>query len=428
VTNRDRDRDQAVFTAVDDLLPWAVRLLCDLIAERSLTGAERSAQERIASVFRNDLELDVDEWCPALDDVATHPSFSDDGEPLGERPVVVGRWGADPSRPTLTLNGHIDVVPTGDPGRWSHDPWVGTVVGDRVYGRGACDMKGGLVAAILAVRATRRAGVEPAVNVLLQSVIGEESGGVGTLAAIVRGHVGDAAVILEPTGLDVCPVGAGSATFRLRVRGRAAHGALRRDGVSAIDLFHELCAEIARLETRRHDGFRHPVFPEGFLVAPISIGRVVAGDWPSTVPETLVAEGRFGVFPGERLADARAEFEVAITRAASAWRAEGIALPTVEWFEGQFAPAATPLDAGLLDALGRCHAEVVGRAAVTRGVPYGSDLRFFTNDAGIPAVLYGPGDVARAHAADEYVELDEVRAVAKVISLLLLRGLEPPAR
>jgi acetylornithine deacetylase len=285
-------------------------------------------------------------------------------------------------------------------------------------------MKGGLVAALLAVAALRRTGTVPAVNVLVQSVIGEESGGVGTLAAILRGHVGDVAVILEPTGLDLCPVGAGSVTFRVTVRGRAAHGAMRADGVSAVDLFLELQLAMAALEGRRHHGFRHPAFAEGALVAPISVGRLTAGDWPSTVPETLVAEGRFGVLPGERLADARADLERTIAAAADDWPgAYGVEAPTVEWFEGQFESAATPLDSALLGVLGRCHADVVGRQAVTRGVPYGSDLRFFTNDAGIPAVLYGPGDVARAHAVDEHVELDEVRDAAKAVTLLLARGL-----
>jgi acetylornithine deacetylase len=415
---------QAVVDAVDELASWATTLLCELVAERSLTGGEAGAQERMAAVLR-DLDLDVDEWCPTREEVATHPSFSDDGLALGTRPVVVGRWRLDGGRPTVTLNGHIDVVPAGDESRWTHDPWAGTVDGGRVYGRGSCDMKGGLVAASLAIAALRRAGVAPAVNVLVQSVIGEESGGVGTLAAVLRGHVGDAAVILEPTGLDLCPVGAGSATFRVRVVGRAAHGALRLDGVSAIDRFADVQDALSRLEARRHRGFGHPAFPDGFLVAPISVGRLTAGDWPSTVPETLVAEGRFGVLPGERLDEARAEFVATVADACAGWPDRfGIEPATVEWFEGQFEPAATALDADLLSALGRCHAEVAGRPAVVRGVPYGSDLRFFTNDAGIPAVLYGPGDASRAHAVDEYVELDEVLTASKAIALLLARGVE----
>ena len=412
------ERAAVVLAAVDELMPWATELLRDLVRIPSVTGDEREAQTKVASTLR-DLGLEVDEWCPSLADVEGHPSFSDDGLPLGGRPVVVGRHGTDPSKPTLTLNGHIDVVPPGDASQWTSDPWAGEIRGGRLYGRGSCDMKGGLVAGVLAVAAVVRAGVEPAVNVLVQSVIGEESGGVGTLAAILRGHVGDAAVILEPTGMDLCPVGAGALTFRLVVHGRAAHGAMRRDGVSAIELFHRVHDAIAQLESRRHEGFRHAAFADGTLVAPISIGRVVAGDWPSTVPDRLMAEGRFGVLPDESLDDARRALEACVRGAATA----GVAPPTVEWFEGQFAPSATPVDAPLLERLRACHEQVTGGRPSTRGVPYGSDLRFFTNDAGIPAVLYGPGDVSLAHAADEHVPLDEVRGTAKVLSLLL--GMAP---
>ena len=410
-------REREVVDQVDGLFSWATDLLRDLVAEPSVTGSEQGAQAIVTAVLR-DLNLAVDEWCPRRDELATHPSFSDDGLPLGDRPVVVGAWTISSERPTLTLNGHVDVVPTGDAATWTHGPWSGHVVDGRLYGRGACDMKGGLVAALLAVNALRSAGIEPAVNVLVQSVIGEESGGAGTLAAIVRGHAGDAAVILEPTGLALCPVGAGAATFRLRVRGRAAHGALREQGVSAIDRFIDIAAALRALERRRHEDFRHPAFADGAFVAPISIGTVRAGDWPSTVPDLLVAEGRYGVLPGESLSNARRILEGCVRDAA-----DDI---DVEWFEGQFEPAATDIDAPLVSMVARAHADVVGSTPAVRGVPYGSDLRFFTNDAGVPAVLYGPGDISLAHGVDEYVELDEVRAAAKVIALLLLR--EPPRR
>ena len=414
-----------VVDALDELTGWAVALLGELVSIPSVTGDERAAQTRFATVLR-DLGLDVDEWCPTIDELRAHPSFSDDELPLDDRPVVVGRWIVDPEAPTLTLNGHMDVVPPGDPAAWTSPAFEARVDGDRLYGRGSCDMKGGLVAAVLAIAALRKAGIDPQVNVLVQSVIGEESGGAGTLAALLRGHVGDAAILLEPTRMDVCPVGAGALTFRLHVHGRAAHGANRLDGTSAIDLFVELNRALAELERARHEGFTHPAFADGFLVAPISIGRLAAGDWPSTVPDGLTAEGRFGVLPGEDPASARVAFERAVAAAASgdAWR--DVAPPTVEWFEGQFAPAATPLAASLVDLVGRTHEEVTGRAAVVRGVPYGSDLRFFTNDAGVPGVLYGPGDPSVAHAVDEFVPMEEVRDVAKVLALLLLRP-PPPA-
>lgn len=387
----------------------ATDLLRQLVATPSITGDEAAAQAVVAEVL-GDLGLAVDEWCPTHEELADHPSFSDDELPLGERPVVVGRLGGvDDDAPPLVLNGHIDVVPVGDEAGWPVPPWNDRLDGDVLRGRGTCDMKGGLVAGIAALQALVRQGLVPPTPVLLQSVIGEETGGVGTLAAVLRGHVGSAAIVLEPTRLQRCPVGAGALSFRLHVAGRAAHGARRREGVSAVERFVPVLATLDRLEAERHEGFRHPAFAADDLVAPISVGRVTAGDWPSTVPESLVAEGRFGVLPGEGLDEARAAFEAAVADAAA-----------VEWFEGQFAPAVTPLDSPIVQAVGAAHDAVVGRPSAVHGVPYGSDLRFFTNDAAMPAVLYGPGDVDVAHTVDESVSLDEVFAVAEVVARTIL--------
>jgi acetylornithine deacetylase len=394
----------------------AVDLLRQLVATPSITGDEAAAQAVVAEVL-DDLGLAVDTWSPTHEELADHPSFSDDGLPLGTRPVVVGRLeGQDPDAAPIVLNGHIDVVPVGDEAGWPVSPWNDRLDGEVLRGRGACDMKGGLVSGIAAVSAFVRQGVVPPVPVLVQSVIGEETGGVGTLAAVLRGHTGAAAIVLEPTSLHRCPVGAGAASFRLHVPGRAAHGAMRREGVNAVTKLVPLLAAMQQLEDERHAAFRHPAYGDDDLVAPVSVGRVTAGDWPSTVPESLVAEGRFGVLPGESLDEARASLEAAIADAADAddWLAEH--RPVVEWFEGQFAPADTPLDSRIVAAVGAAHDEVVGRPSPVHGVPYGSDLRFFTNDAAMPAVLYGPGDVAFAHTVDEHVDLGEVFAVAEVVA------------
>jgi acetylornithine deacetylase len=398
--------------AVDAVRGEMTEVLVELVRTPSVTGDEAAAQALVADVLGG-LGLDVDAWCPTQDDLADHPSFSDDELPLGARPVVVGRWRTGEG-PSTILNGHIDVVPPGELDRWVHPPYAGVIADGWLWGRGSCDMKGGLVSGITAVAALQRADLRPAGDVLVQSVIGEETGGAGTLATLVRGHAADAAVVLEPTRLAICPVGSGAASFRLHVSGVAAHGAMRLSGASAIDAYVIVHEAMARLETERHAGFRHPAFDVDSLVAPISVGRLSAGDWPSTVPERLVAEGRYGVFPGESLEEARAAFEAAIVATA------GDAGPVVEWFEGQFAPAATPVDHPFVERLAATHHAVLGARPSIHGVPYGSDLRFFTNDLGIPAVLYGPGDVALAHTVQERIELDEIFCAALVLATLLL--------
>jgi acetylornithine deacetylase len=402
----------------------ATAMLQELITIPSVTGNEAAAQGFVAGVL-GDLAFSVDMWKPTRAELSDHRSFSDDGLPLGDRPVVVGRWGGTTDGGSVILNGHIDVVPTGREADFPHGPWSGEVHDNIVWGRGSCDMKGGLVAGIIAVAALQRAGLRPAAEVILESVIGEETGGVGTLATVVRGYRADAAVVLEPTRLQMCPVGCGACSFRLRVPGLAAHGAMRQSGVSALDKLWPLHQALARFEEERHTDFSHPLFTGDRLAAPLSIGTVAAGDWPSTVPDALVAEGRYGIFPGEDLETARAAFEQVVLSAAltDPWLAEHP--PTVEWFEGQFESAETSVDDALLTQLNAAHTEVTGSPTSTHGVTYGSDLRFFTNDAGMPAVLYGPGDVADAHTVNEHVLLDEVLDAARTVALLLMKWRRP---
>lgn len=282
-------------------------------------------------------------------------------------------------------------------------------------------MKGGLVSAILAVAALADAGLRPSVNVVLQSVIGEESSGVGSLAAVLRGHCGDAAVVLEPTRLAVCPVGAGAASFRLTVRGKAAHGALRAEGVSALDKLADVLEWLRELESGRNRNFHHESFRPGELVAAIAVGKVAGGVWPSSLPESVVAEGRYGVLPGESLADARRIFEEHLRECSARDEWLNTQPVEVEWFEGQFEPAETPRSAALVGLVEQAHSDATGTPAAVHGVPYGSDLRFFTNQAGIPAVLYGPGDIRHAHSVDESVPIQEVIAAARTLALALLR-------
>jgi acetylornithine deacetylase len=399
----------------------ATTLLQELVRIPSITGQETDVQEFLAYHLEN-MGLNVDEWCPTRSDLEKHPAFSDDGLPLGERPVLVARWhGSDPQARTMILNGHVDVVPVGNENAWTGGPWSGDLRDGRVYGRGSCDMKGGLVAGIAAIAALQQLDVSRRGEVLMQCVIGEETGGVGTLATVQRGYRADAAIVLEPTRLAICPVGAGAASFRLHIPGRAAHGAMRQEGISAVSKFYVVLRALEELEQSRHAQFRHPLYSPGQLVAPFSIGKVNAGDWPSTVPESLTAEGRYGVLPGESISAGRAQFEQAVAAAADSdeWLREH--RPAVEWFEGQFEPAQTPANAPILGVLRGAHETVCGNLPAVHGVPYGSDLRFFTNNAGMHAVLYGPGDVRLAHSVDESIAVDEVMRAAEVVALTLLR-------
>ena len=146
----------------------------------------------------------------------------------------------------------------------------------------------------------------------------------------------------------------------------------------------------------------HPLFVDYAIPFAICVGKIQAGIWASTVAEALVLEGRYGVGIGEDLDRARSELEAAVAETAIGDEWLQAHPPLVEWWGARFEPAAIPADHALVSILGSAFAEATGNVAPVRGMPYGADMHLLINQAGIPAVLFGPGDVRVAHAPDEF--------------------------
>ena len=398
---------------------WMLALLQRLVRIPSVGGEEGPAQDAMALAMTS-IGLDLDRWETDVDELGRHPDFSAEVE---RRTIdgLVGRLGPGKGGRTLVLNGHVDVVPPGDLSEWSDSPWGGRFDGSRVYGRGSVDMKGGLVSALGALKAIQDTGARIDGSVLLQSVVGEEDGGAGTLAAVLRGHTGDGAVVMEPTRLAVVPAHAGSLSFRIHVRGKGSHGALRLEGVSAVEKLSPVLDAIRGLEEHRNAEVLDPVLRRLDLPYPISVGVVRAGTWASSVPDSLVCEGRYGVMPGEALADARDTFELAIRRgvAGDPWLSDNP--PVVEWWGGVFRPASTPLHDPLVSCVTEAATDALGHAPDVAGLPCGTDLRHLVHVGDTPGVLFGPGDLRLAHAPDEAIVVDEVVEAARVLALTVLR-------
>ncbi|MFE0508387.1 ArgE/DapE family deacylase [Streptomyces sp. NPDC058964] len=415
------DEEAAALGAVDEAAVG--RTLLGLLAIPSVTGsaAESELQHHLAGRLER-LGLDVDLWSMDLPALLADPDFPGMEVPREEAWGLVGHTaGGDADGPALVLQGHVDVVPPGDPAAWEGDPFVPRVTGDVVHGCGACDMKAGLVAHLAALAAVRAAGVRLRGRVAVHFVVGEEDGGIGAFGTLRRGHRGDACVITEPTAGTLITANAGALTFRITVPGKAAHGSSREAGVSAIDAYLPLHSALARLETVRNAG-PSPLMAEYPIPYALSVGTLHSGDWASSVPDLLVAEGRLGVRLGEDPADARAELErcVADACAADPWLRDRPA--TVSWTGGQFASGGLPEGHPLRDVVRDACTDANGWAARPRerGAPYGSDLRLYAG-AGIPTLQFGPGDIRVAHSAEERVSVGEVVAVARALVLTVLR-------
>tara|TARA_B100001287_G_scaffold155017_1_gene130344 strand:- start:445 stop:1050 length:606 start_codon:yes stop_codon:yes gene_type:complete len=187
-----------------------------------------------------------------------------------------------------------------------------------------------------------------------------------------------------------------------------------------IEKYTGLHNAIIKLEELRHHSFETKHYKSKERVAPINIGTIKAGQWHSTVPESIIAEGRLGVFPNESNEEARKNFEDHVFEfsKSDSWLTENP--PEIEWFEGQFESGQTPIDDPLIKELSSVYKNVLNREAVIEGVTYGSDLRLFTNHAHIPSVLFGPGDVRLAHAANEYVTIEEIMFSTEVIANMII--------
>lgn len=415
------DIDAAIAGAIDAAIDEGALLadLAGLIAEPSLGGRETACQEKMADLMGL-AGLNVDLWELDFETLRRHPAYSAEVERdrgLG----VVGTWEGAGDGPSLILNGHVDVVPIGDENQWTVPPFQATVTEDRVYGRGSCDMKGGLCCALAAIRALRKVGVRLRGRLILQSVIGEEDGGCGTLAAVQHGCAADGAVIMEPTGLGIVAAQAGAMNFRLRIPGRAAHACVRDEGISAIERFWPIHQALLEHEQEKNAAADHPLFADQRPPWPLSIGTLKAGDWPSSVPDELVAEGRYGVSMDEGLGLARERFEAVVSEAAArdTWLREHP--PTVEWWGGQFEPAETPADAPIVQTLQQAFKTVTGTDPVLTGVPYGADMRLLIRQGGIPTVMFGPGDVRQAHAPDEFVPRADLLTVTQTLARGIVR-------
>ncbi|HUR84148.1 MAG TPA: ArgE/DapE family deacylase [Solirubrobacteraceae bacterium] len=380
-----------------------------LVRVASITGTERAAAEELVAIAReHDLEAQVVEYdLEALRQTAGYP-----GEEAARTGLVgaeVRLRGADPAAPRLCLNGHIDVVSAGSE-RWRRDPWSGEIADGRVHGRGSLDMKGGVMAALHALAALRAAGCEPAGDVVLQAVPSEEDGGLGTFAALERDDRFAACLIPEPTELRIVCAHGGALTFTGIVRGRAAHAAMRLEGVSAIDRYIPIHAALHAHEAEINARPRHPLLAGHPLPYPLLVGRLHAGRWSSQVPDELRFEARLGVPVGASPAQARTELEAAV---AAATGDDG---PPVEilWNGGQFAPSETAIDAPWVRLVQDAAAAELGAPPPLVGVGYGTDMRLYC-ERGIPTVLFGPSGFELAHARDEHVSVAELRAVARVI-------------
>nr|MDO8133638.1 M20 family metallopeptidase [Candidatus Njordarchaeum guaymaensis] len=333
-------------------------------------------------------------------------------EAVGAGANIFARVGtAGEGVPSIMFNGHLDTVPVGN---MSVPPLEALVKGGVLYGRGACDMKGGVAAMACALVALKRSGVKLKGTLIFAGVSGEESGSPGTRRIVQRGPKADCAIVGEPTELKIAPTSKGMAIVRVTVRGITAHGSAPHEGVNSIQKATKIVSKMNEEFPRLYDAKAH------HLLGPptLNIGVIRAGTQPNIVPDQCVMMIDRRTLPRETPDDLKAEFESVIASAKkddskvdADVNIDGIVLPAMD------TPPDAPFVRCLREAVDEiyCKAEFIGLSGSTDGA--------LLSTGGVPSVVLGPGEMNKAHSAEECVNLEEVIKATKIYAYTALRYL-----
>lgn len=339
---------------------------------------------------------------------------------------------------SLIFNGHIDTVPPGDPATWKWgDPWSGRIEDGKLHGLGSTDMKAGLVAMAKAAEALKRTGVRLAGDLILESVVGEESMDHerGVTATVRRGYTADAAIVTEPTGFSgppaIAPCSAGVFWLRVVVPGKATHvmvrgnliwpgGAGARYGVNAIDKGFYVYEAMKKLEADWGMNRNHPLFPAGHFNLGVNLlsGYPPGPPVPFIVPHECVLDYVVIYRPNDNSDEIKAEIEDYLNRVfdLDPWLREH--RPTMSWMH-QWPAYDTAVDHPICTTLATSHEQALERAAPWEGFPAVDDATYLER-GGIPSISFGPGNVMDAHTVNESIECQEVIDATKVFAAVAM--------
>ena len=396
-----------------------VAFLQELVRIPSVTGEEGPIQQFIAGRLK-EMGLTVDVFEPDLASLRKHPAFVEVSRGYEGRPNVVGLLKGAGGGKSLLFNGHVDVIPAGAPESWQHASWSGDLADGRIYGRGASDMKAGLAAMTMAVKAILDSGVRLRGDVILEYTVDEELSGNGTLACVMKGYKADGGICCETSSMRVQPGSIGRIWFEIKVKGKAAGIQRRWEGINAIDKGYRVTQAVADFEGLRVGRMSHALYPDIRGAIPCMVGVFESGSYHSAFPDSCLLKGSMATVPGEDSAAVKKEF-VEFIRAKVAddsWLKDH---PPEVIFTGYFAePSAIPVGSPIVQALCRKFTQVTGQEPVISGREGAADIRFMNRYGDTPTVIFGPGMTEQMHANNEWVNVEDLIQATKILSLTIL--------
>ena len=413
------DIKQKILDAVDANFDAQLATTREFVAIPSMRGAEGPCQDMIADLLRQ-RGYEVDDWHIDIDDLRELRGFGPIEHDFSKARTVVGTYRpASAVGKSLILQGHCDVVPAGSHDMWDTPPFSPVVRDGRMYGRGACDMKSGTIGALYALDAIKAAGLKPTARIHFQSVIEEESTGLGALSTLQRGYRADACFIPEPTAGRMVRAQVGVIWFRLKVRGHPVHVFEAGSGSNAITAAYHLIQALEELETawnKRAKGDRH----FGSLTHPINFnpGIIRGGDWASSVPAWCDVDCRIAILPGWSVAECQEEILQRVAAASRDHRFLANNPAGMEWCgflsEGYELKDSTEAEA----AFAKAYDAVFGGSVPELAFTALTDTRFYGLNHNIPSLCFGASGAAM-HGFNEYVDLESLRKSTKTTALFI---------
>ena len=398
-----------------------VKFIQDLVRIPSISGEEGEIQKFI---YKKLTELDLKpkliypniEILRKSDDYFETTSFTKYG--YKDRPNVAGILKGTGNGRSICLSGHVDVVSPEPVEHWSRNPWSGEIDGDFIYGRGAGDMKAGVASMIFALQALKETKTQLKGDVLIETTIDEEDGGIGgNLYMRLTQPKTDAAIIPEPGGYAISIASAGVMYFRVIVTGVPAHAATAHYGVNAIVKMVPIIEALTSLNIERQSTISYKyaeVDPRmKGKATTLNIGVIKAGDWPSTVPALCILECRIGFPPGETREIVMSQIERTIQNIANKDRWLKDHPPKIEWFGWKARPHEQNPEDPFVQLIDKKIQEFSGIKPIYIGGSSGLDARFFVYN-GIPAVSFGPL-AEKIHSIDERVSIKSTVKTTEII-------------
>lgn len=399
---------------VDDLFDEQVSVLKSLVASKSTRGNEAEAQQLMAQEMAKDCQQ-VDELEVDLKTIEGLRGYSPSTVDYSGMKNIIGLYGnPDGQGRSLILNGHIDVVPEGYVGGWSHDPFDPIVKNNKLYGRGSSDMKAGLTAKLFALRAIKKAGFMPNSSVYLQSVVEEECTGNGALSCLAAGYKADAVLIAEPFNEVLVSAQLGVIWFQIKLYGKPVHAEKATEGVNAIEAMLPVIEALRVLEkTWNHEKHQHDHYSCHKHPINLNIAEFHGGDWTSSVPSWATLNCRIAIYPGDKIEGRQQLLEKAISELSKTNPLVAKAQPEVAYhgFLAEGYELQTETDAE--DVLSQAHELIFSETLQRQAITATTDARFYGLYEDTPSLVYGPTGEG-FHGFDECVHLDSLKRVTQV--------------